>query len=130
MGFGNYLWNEILDHICNDGTFTPPTVYVGLSTADPTVDGSGVVEPSGNGYARVETSAADWNAASSQAKTNANAITFPAATGSWGTVAYVVLYDAASGGNFLGYGALDSSESISTDQIARFAAAALSIGKA
>jgi len=28
------------------------TVYMALSTADPTVDGSGISEPSGNGYAR------------------------------------------------------------------------------
>jgi len=49
-GFSNYWENKILDHIFGKGSYAPPTIYVGLSTADPTDDGSGLAEPSGNAY--------------------------------------------------------------------------------
>jgi len=125
--FGDYAENKILDHITGKTSFTKPTAYVALSTADPTDDGSGIAEPSGNGYARVTTSGSDWNAASSGATSNATAISFPTATGSWGTITHFALYDASSGGNMLAHGDLDSSQAISTNQIARFAAGELDI---
>jgi len=127
MSLSNYLENKLLDHITGKSSYSAPTCYVGLSTADPGDDGSGLAEPSGNGYARVETSASDWNSASGGSITNAEAISFPAATGNWGTITHVVLFDAASGGNMLASGALDSSQAISTDQVARFAAGTLTI---
>lgn len=108
-------------------SFTMPTVYVGLSTADPGEDASGLAEPSGNGYARVVTSGSTWNAASSGSATNAAAITFPTATGSWGTITHFATFDASSGGNMLASNALGSSQAISTNQIARFAASALTV---
>jgi hypothetical protein len=125
--FGNFWENEILDHIFNKGSYTAPTIYVALSTADPTDDASGIAEPSGNGYARVQTAAGDWNAAVSGLIDNANAITFPTATGSWGTLTHFALYDAASGGNMLAHGSLGSSQAITTDQIPRFAAGDLDV---
>ena len=36
--FANYWENEILDHLFGKGSYTPPTIYVGLSTADPADD--------------------------------------------------------------------------------------------
>lgn len=48
-----YLENALLNHAVNKSAYTPPTtVYVGLSTADPGDDGTGLAEPAGNGYAR------------------------------------------------------------------------------
>lgn len=125
--FGNYLETEILDHIFGKGAYTPPTIHVALSTADPTDDASGLAEPSGNGYARVETEAADWNAASGGALDNANAIEFPAATGSWGTITHFALYDAATLGNLLAHGALTASKAIGSGDTARFAAGDLDV---
>jgi len=122
MSFSNYWENEILDHLFGKGTYSPPTIYVGLSTADPGDDGSGLAEPSGNGYARVETSAADWNTASGGALDNANDITFPEATGSWGTITHFALFDAATGGNMLAEGALSASKAIDSGDTAKFAA--------
>ena len=52
------------------------------------------------GYARVSTAGADWNTATDadpSVVTNANAIEFPTASGSWGTVTHFALYDAATG---------------------------------
>ena len=106
MPFSTDQDNALLD------TLFGATTYLGLSTADPTKDGSGVAEPSGGAYARVEIDSSDWNAAAAGVKTNANTITFPTPTGSWGTPLYVVFYDAASGGNFLAYGAIDMPQAV------------------
>ncbi len=125
--FADYWENEILDHLFDKGSYTPPTIYVGLSTADPTDDASGLAEPSGNSYARAATAGADWNVASGGTIDNANDITFPEASGSWGTITHFALFDAASGGNMLAHGSLSVSKSISSGDIAKFAAGDLDI---
>ena len=126
-GFSNYWENKILDHIFGKGSYTPPTIYVGLSTADPTDDGSGLAEPSGNAYTRVQTSASDWNAASNGALDNAGNITFAQSTGSWGTITHFALFDAAAAGNMLAYGELSQSKAIGESDTARFEAGDLHI---
>ena len=126
-GFSNYWENKILDHIFGKGSYTPPTIYVGLSTADPTDEGSGLAEPSGNGYARVQTSASDWNAASNGSLDNASNITFAQATGIWGTITHFALFDTATAGNMLAYGALSQSKAIGVSDTARFEAGDLQI---
>jgi hypothetical protein len=125
--FSDYWENEILDHIFGKGSYTPPTIYVGLSTADPLDNGSGLAEPTGNGYARVQTTAADWNAAAGGALDNVNDITFPQATGSWGTITHFALFDTASGGNILAHGALSASKTIGSGDTAKFAAGDLDV---
>jgi hypothetical protein len=125
--FADYWENEILDHLFGKGSYTPPTIYVGLSTADPTDDASGLAEPSGNSYARVATASADWNVASGGAIANVNDITFPEATGSWGTITHFAIFDAASAGNMLAHGALNVSKSISSGDTAKFAAGDLDV---
>ena len=118
--FSDYWENIILDHIFGKGSYTPPTIYAGLSTADPTDDGSGLAEPSGNAYTRVQTSACDWNAASNGSLENAGEITFDQATGSWGTITHFALFDAATAGNMLAHGALSQSKAIGNSDTARF----------
>jgi hypothetical protein len=125
--FSDYWENEILDHIFGKGSYTPPTIYIGLSTADPLDNGSGLAEPTGNGYARVQTTAADWNAAAGGALDNVNDITFPQATGSWGTITHFALFDTASGGNTLAHGALSASKTIGSGDTAKFAAGDLDV---
>ncbi|MHC4116007.1 MAG: phage tail fiber protein [Planctomycetota bacterium] len=127
-GFTDYWENEILGHLFGKGSYTPPTIYVGLSTEDPLDDGSGLAEPSGNGYARVQTSSSDWNAASDGSLDNANDITFAQATGSWGAITHFALFDAATGGNMLAHGALSQSKAIDTSDSAGFGAGDLDIG--
>jgi hypothetical protein len=126
-GFSDYWENKILDHIFGKGSYTPPTIYVGLSTADPTDDGSGLAEPSGNDYTRVHTSASDWNAASNSSLDNAGNITFAQATGNWGTITHFALFDAATAGNMLAHGALSQFKSVSESDTARFEAGDLQI---
>lgn len=130
--FSDYLENELLDHVfgCNTRNFTPPSnIYVALSTADPSENGSGLAEPSGYGYARVLTSAASWTVASSGALDNASAINFPEATGSWGTITHFALYDGLTvgTGNMLGYGTLTIPKSIDNGDTASFAIGALDV---
>jgi hypothetical protein len=125
--FSDHWENEILDHLFGKGSYTPPTIYVGLSTADPGDDGTGLSEPAGNGYARVATAGTDWNAASGGALDNANAVEFAEATGSWGTVTHFALFDASSGGNLLAHGSLTQSKTIASGDTAQFAAGALDV---
>jgi len=125
--FSDYLENELLDHLFGKGSYSPPTIYVALSTADPLDNGSGLAEPSGNGYARDETAGTDWNTASGGTVDNANAIVFNEATGNWGTITHFALMDAASGGNLLVHGALSTSKSIGSGDTAEFAAGDLDV---
>jgi hypothetical protein len=127
-GFADYWENKILDHVFGKGNYTPPTIYVALSTADPQDNASGLAEPGGNGYARVQTSGSDWNAAYGGSLDNAADITFPEATGSWGTITHFALFDAASGGNMLAHGTLGQSKAIGSGDTAKFAAGDLDVG--
>jgi len=100
---------ELLDHIFN-ASYTPAaTVYLGLSTADPTDDASGLDEPVGNGYVR---KAITFGAAASRRVTQDGAVTFDEASGAWGTLSHWGVFDAESAGNLLACGALAASKSV------------------
>jgi len=120
-GFGDYWEDAILNHIFGKAGYAPGTIYVALSTAEPGDDGSGLNEPVGGGYARVATSANDWNGASGGQISNVNDITFPQATSSWGTISYVALFDASEGGHLLAYGAVTVPKAIESGDTVRFA---------
>ena len=125
--FSDYWEDKILDHIFGKDNYSPPTIFVALSTADPLDDASGFAEPTGNAYTRVETSASDWGIASGGFLDNANDIIFPKATGSWGIVTHFALFDAATGGNMLAHGALSQSKAIDSAYTAIFDAGDLNI---
>lgn len=127
MSISDYLELEILDHIFGRGTYTVPTIYVALSKADPGEDGSGISEPTDDDYARAETAGADWNDASAGAITNKEIIEFAASSESWGIITHFALYDAVTGGNFLGSGELDSSVNIGANFVASFAEDTLTV---
>ena len=125
MSFSDYLENKLLDHLFGKASYTAPTIYVGLSTADPLDDASGLAEPSSGGYARVATAPADWNAALNGLIDNANAVTFPQATGDWSGGAnqtHFALFDAASAGNMLAHGALGTAKPVLSGDTPSFAA--------
>ncbi len=126
--FANYWENEILDHLFMKGAYAAlSNIWVGLSTADPLDDASGLAEPSGNNYSRVSTAGADWDAASGGALDNANAVTFPEASGSWGTITHFALFDASSVGNMLAHGALGTSKPVTSGDTLQFAAGELDV---
>jgi len=124
--FSNYLENKVLDHVFKTTSFSVPSnVYVALSTADPTESGGSIAEPSGNSYARTQCNV--WNAASGGSIANTSAITFPTATGSWGTITHFALFDASTSGNMLAYGSLTASKAIGNGDTAQFAAGAITV---
>lgn len=117
----DYLENALIKEILNGINFAAPSsVYIALSTANPLDDASGLAEPSGNGYARVQVTAGFT--VTGGAAVNAASIEFPAATGSWGTITHFAIFDASSGGNMLVYGALTSSIAVAAGQVFRFSA--------
>lgn len=104
------LEKEILDHILKTGSYAPPsTVYLGLSTADPLDSGSGLAEPSGNGYAR---KAISFGGATGRAITQDADVTFDQATGSWGTITHYGLFTLSTGGVLMAHGSLNTSKAV------------------
>jgi hypothetical protein len=117
----------------------PVTLYIGLLTAAPSDSGGGT-EVSGGSYARasVANTLANWAGTQSAASTTASSgtggqtsnngsISFTTPTGSWGTVTNFGVYDSLTGGNLLYWGALGSSQTVSTGNTVSFAAAALTV---
>lgn len=136
----DYLENKLVDHLFRAQTFAAPaTLHVGLLTAAPSDSGGGT-EVSGNAYARVAVTTALTAFAGTQSagstvassgtggQTSNNAvITFPTPTGNWGTVSHFGIYDAASSGNLLFWGALTISKAINQGDTVSFPAASLTI---
>ncbi len=104
MPYSTLLDDKILEHIVGKTAYPMPTAYLAVSTANPLNTGAGLAEPVGYGYARIATNAASWNNAAAGSITNAIALSFPGATGAWGTITYYALMDALTGGNMLAYG--------------------------
>lgn len=120
----NYLENALINGTLRATTFTAPTtVYISLHTADPTDAGSGT-EVSGGSYIRQSaTFAAPSNGASAS---NAD-VTFPQATGNWGTIGWIGIWDAQTTGNLLYHTALDASKAIDTGDIFKIASGSLTV---
>ena len=110
----DYVENRTLDFWLKANSQTssaPSTVYVSLHTGSPVDDDSGANEVSGGGYARQ--SAAFGTISNGSVSTNAT-ITYPVATGNYGTVSHIGIYDASSSGNLLFHGAVTTSKTIET----------------
>lgn len=112
MSLSDYGENLLLEYLFSG------SVWAALSTADPGENGSGLVEPSGGSYARVEIGTGNWTAASGGVKTNAVVVTFPTPSGAWGTITHVALMDAISGGNLLASCPLPLSQIVTGTSIA------------
>lgn len=82
------------------------TVYLALFNTDPGPDGSGT-EVSGTGYSRVAITfgSAPTISGGKATLSNTGAVNFGTAGSSWNTVQYWAIFDAASGGQMLWYGA-------------------------
>ncbi len=120
----NFLENAIINATLRNTTYTSvATVYVSLWTTDPTDAGSGT-EVSGGSYART---AVTFGAPSNGVTTNSANVTFPTATGSWGTVGWIGINDALSSGNLLYHTALDASKTISSGDIFQITTGNLSV---
>lgn len=104
-----------LDHIFQQAAWPQPgNLSLALSTTTPNPDGTGVTEPTGGDYARVQTLPADWTRTGNDMQNNGR-LDFPEATDSWGTITHLVIYDQAAG-TVVAFGALSASQSVSTGQ--------------
>ena len=126
-GFSDYLEDKVLDHVFGGTAYTAPgTLYVGLYTAAPSDSGGGT-EVSGGSYARKSMPAMTVSGTSPTEATNGAAVEFVTATGSWGTVTHVGVFDASSSGNLLAWAALTASKTVSSGDVFRFDAGDLDI---
>mgnify|MGYP006908242532 FL=1 len=124
MSFSNTFETHVLQYVFTTDSVTRPTSwYVGLFTADPTDTGSGATEISGNGYARVSASFT----VSGNAATTSAAVEFAAATGSWGTISHIGIFDASTGGNLIAHSALTASKAIANGDVFRIPASDIDI---
>jgi hypothetical protein len=123
MSFSNTFETTVLTWAFSTSSATRPTAWhLALYTAAPDDTGGGT-EVSGSGYARQSvTFTISGNTAS-----NTSALEFPTATGSYGTVTHVGVFDAASGGNLIAYAALITSKAIDTGDVLRVPAGDLDI---
>ena len=127
--FSDYLENALLNQLFRGSSYSfPGTLYVGLYTAAPT-DAGGGTEVSGNSYARVAGTAntSNWANSTAGATSNSNAITFPQASGSWGTVVALGIFDASTSGNLLAWADLTTSKLVGNGDTPSFAAGDLDV---
>lgn len=127
--FSNYLENALLNQIFRGTAYSfPGTLYVGLYTVAPS-DAGGGTEVSGNSYARVSVTAntSNWVESTAGATSNSSAITFPQATGNWGTVVALGIFDASTSGNLLAWADLTTSKLIGNGDTPSFASGDLDV---
>lgn len=99
----SFLRKKFVDSLTGQAAYTPPAaLWLSLHKADPGDAGSFANEVAGGGYARVSLSG-KMGAADpvSGISVNTVAINMGPATTDWGTVNFIGLNDAASGGNML-----------------------------
>jgi hypothetical protein len=107
-------------------TTTTP-LYVGLCTAvgaDGAVTGEPTIGVSGYARVSVANTSTNWNTAASGSITNKTAITFPTASGAWGSVTMWFISDSATltTGHVVVYGQLGTGKSPTTGDTPSFAA--------
>jgi hypothetical protein len=98
--------------------------FVSLHSADP--GDTGTSEVVGGAYAR---QAATFTNTGANPTTSANSaiVSFPAASAAWGTLPFFGVWDALTGGNFRGSGALTPAAVVNIGDQARFLAGALTV---
>ena len=123
MSFTNDAETRVLQWLLTNGSPTRPTAwYVGLFTAAPSDTGGGT-EVSGNAYVRE----AVTFTVSGDLATNGSAIEWPTATGNWGSITHIAVFDAATSGTMLLHGELATAKTISTGDVLRSPAGDLDI---
>ena len=124
--FSNYMEDAITAWI-NETTFpsAPTNTYVQLYSQDPTDEGSAT----GALYTRISVASGGWTRGTGGAGTlsNTNAIIMQESAGSSATASHFAVFDAATDGNLLFYGALSASKSIGVGDEVKFNALQLTL---
>lgn len=133
----DYLETQWRAHMFRTATYSKPAaigVALGISASADANTGATFPEvANANAYARVARNPLDanWSAPDNTGGLTDNVadITFPQATGAWGTVSHMGLMDSATwgAGNMLYHGALAASKTIGINDIFQFPAGSLDI---
>jgi hypothetical protein len=111
----DFAENAVVKHLTREAAYSPAaTLYLALCTADPTdaATGASMSEAANSGsYART---AITFGAASSRRVTQSGTVTFPAASGSWGTITHwaIVTSGTYGSGDVLASGSLAVPKSV------------------
>ena len=135
MSMANYLEDQLINVMFRSASaWKPADIFILLATAtivDSDTGAAGITEPSGNGYARLDSGGpldSVWDAPSNGSTANSAAQSFAAASGgNWGTLVDFGVADAATNGNLLFYNALDASKIINDGDVAEFEAGDLTV---
>ena len=124
-----YFLNQVMGNLFHtkQDPALPEKYYIGLSAAEPTVDGGCTGEPSieGTGYMRVELDSLSVPEAG--VIKNTAPISFNESLTSWGTMLYYIVYDAQIDGNLLFFGNLSISRNVEPNTIITIKTGELSI---
>ena len=124
MSKTNYLETALINHVLRNTAYSSPTtVYVGLFLVAPTEAGGGT-EVTGSAYARQSVT---FTAPAPGSTENEADVTFPIATGDWGTIVAFALFDAPTAGNMLYFANLTASREILTSDQFRFPSGQLQV---
>tara|TARA_R110000850_G_scaffold209888_2_gene335904 strand:+ start:144 stop:530 length:387 start_codon:yes stop_codon:yes gene_type:complete len=117
MSLTNAFETHTLNYLLTTGSVTRPTTwYIGLFTSDPTDTGIAGTEVSGSAYART----AVTFSVTADVASNTAGVEFPAATGgNWGTIGWIGIMDAATGGNMIIHSALTVAKAINDGDVFR-----------
>lgn len=127
MALSTYLANKVLDHTYLGAAFTQPSeVYVQLHTGDPTAAGTSNVASE---TTRIEVSS--FAAASNKSKASSAQVQWTNidAGGTSEVISHISLWDAATSGNCLDYGALASNVTVSEGGTLTFASGDIAISR-
>lgn len=110
-------------------TNAPADYWVALSSTKPNDDGTGITEPAGNGYARLQVpnDAVNFPAAAARAKANGVVWQFAEATAGWGVVGWFALMDDPAAGAMRAWGHLPQSVDVPTGNAPLFPVGACTI---
>ena len=123
MSFSDTFETHVLNYVFTSTSLTRPTAwYLALFTTNPG-DGDSGTEVSGGGYARQSVTFTT----SGDTASNSAAVEFPTATADYGTVSYVGVYTASSGGDLIAHAQLSSAKSIETGDVFRIPSGDLDI---
>lgn len=132
-----YQANKVLNKLLRGEDYVVPAEYwVALfkATSDTSLRANVVAsaeEVTTGGYARIQLRGAaplTFTQSTAAASQISGTVLWPAATAAWGTVTYAAILDAATDGNVLLYGALETPKPIDTGDTFRLPAGLFTIG--
>jgi hypothetical protein len=122
----NYLERQVYEWMRGTAMpSAPAAIYLGLFTVAPGESSAGT-EVTGGSYARQAVTLPASSAPGDGSGANSAIINFPTASGSWGTVVAVGIFDAVSGGNLLMYKTV-TNFTVSSGESARVDASGLTV---